>query len=61
MLQLTIMRIIVILAVLTGVTGSPCVMIRPGADSVDTTDHPNSVPETAEETEIDGQVRKNCV
>ncbi|XP_037630626.1 latexin isoform X1 [Sebastes umbrosus] len=49
------MRIIVILAVLTGVTGSPSVTIRPGADSVDTTAHPNSVPETAEETEIDGQ------
>lgn len=50
-------RIIVVLAVLTGVTGSPSVTIRPVADSVDAA-HPNSVPETVEETEFFGQVRK---
>ncbi|XP_075956228.1 latexin [Anarhichas minor] len=49
------LRIIVVLAVLTGVTGSPGVMIRPEADSADTTAHPNSVPETVEATEIFGQ------
>ena len=51
------LRIIVVLAVLTGVTGSPGVTIRPVADSADSA-HPNSVPETVEETEIFGQVRK---
>ncbi|XP_051255096.1 latexin isoform X1 [Dicentrarchus labrax] len=45
-------RIIVVLAVLTGVTGSPNVMIKPEADM---SAHPNSVPETVEETEIFGQ------
>ncbi|XP_036977413.1 latexin isoform X1 [Acanthopagrus latus] len=48
------LRIIVALAVLTGVTGSPGVTIRPVADSADSA-HPNSVPETVEETEIFGQ------
>ncbi|KAM6932856.1 latexin isoform 2-T2 [Lycodopsis pacificus] len=48
------LRIIVVLAVLTGVTGSPGVMIWPEADSADTA-HPNSVPETVEATEIFGQ------
>lgn len=51
------LRIIVVLAVLTGVTGSLSVTIRPVADSVDAA-HPNSVPETVEETEFFGQVRK---
>ncbi|XP_034404807.1 latexin [Cyclopterus lumpus] len=46
------LRIIVVLAVLTGVTGSPGVMIRPEADPADMTAHPNSVPETVEDSEI---------
>lgn len=53
------LRIIVVLAVLTGVTGSPSVTVRSEADSVDVSAHPNSVPETVEETEIFGQVRRN--
>ncbi|XP_070826487.1 latexin [Chaetodon trifascialis] len=48
-------RIIVVLAVLTGITGSPNVTIRPEADSVDMWAHPNSVPETVEDAEIFGQ------
>ncbi|XP_034718830.1 latexin isoform X1 [Etheostoma cragini] len=40
------LRIIVLLAVLTGTIGSP----RPEADSADMKAHPNSVPETAEKT-----------
>lgn len=51
------LRLIVVLAVLTGATGSPGVTIRPEADPVDMTAHPNSVPETVEEAEIHGQVR----
>lgn len=53
------LRIIVVLAVLTGVTGSLSVTIRPEADSADMSAHPNSVPETEEETELLGQVRRN--
>ncbi|XP_049889097.1 latexin isoform X1 [Epinephelus moara] len=47
--------VVVVLAVLTGVTGSPTVTVRPEADSVDVTAHPNSVPEVEEENEITGQ------
>ncbi|XP_068440370.1 latexin isoform X2 [Clinocottus analis] len=47
--------LMVVLAVLTGATGSPSVKIRPEADAVDTTAHPNSVPDTGEEAELDGQ------
>lgn len=50
------LRPFVVLAVLTGVIGSP--NIRPEAE-VDPSAHPNSLPETVEETEIFGQVRKN--
>ncbi|XP_033971228.1 latexin isoform X1 [Trematomus bernacchii] len=46
------LRIVVLLAVLSGVTGSPSVTHRPEADSAFTTVHPNSVPETVEETEL---------
>ncbi|XP_070761974.1 latexin isoform X1 [Enoplosus armatus] len=46
------MRIIFVLAVLTGVTGSLNVTVKPEADSAA---HPNSVPESVEETEIFGQ------
>ncbi|XP_078102213.1 latexin isoform X1 [Sander vitreus] len=49
------LRIMVVLAVLTGITGSPSVTIGPEADSADMRAHPNSVPETAEKTEIFGQ------
>lgn len=51
-------RLMVVLAVLTGVTGSPNVTMRPEDDSADMTAHPNSVPETMEQTDIAGQVRK---
>ncbi|XP_051813457.1 latexin isoform X1 [Acanthochromis polyacanthus] len=44
------LRIIVILAALMGVTGSPTTTVRPETSSVDTAAHPNSIPETAEET-----------
>ncbi|XP_044060030.1 latexin isoform X1 [Siniperca chuatsi] len=47
------LRIIVVLAVLAGVTGSPTT--RPEAESADVSAHPNSVPETVEEKEIFGQ------
>lgn len=50
------LRIIVVLAVLTGVTGSSNVTIE--ADSADMSTPPNSVPDTAEETHIFGQVGK---
>lgn len=50
--------IVVVLAVLTGVIGSPHVTIRPEADSADMTTHLNSVPETVKETHTFGQVRK---
>lgn len=43
------LRIVVVLAVLMGVTGSPSGTARPETASVDVTAHPNSVPETAEE------------
>ncbi|XP_038549209.1 latexin isoform X1 [Micropterus salmoides] len=46
------LRPFVVLAVLTGVIGSP--NIRPEAE-VDPSAHPNSLPETVEETEIFGQ------
>ncbi|XP_034459612.1 latexin isoform X1 [Hippoglossus hippoglossus] len=50
------LTIIVFLALLTGVTGSPNVTIRPEAASADDVlAHSNSVPETSEETEIVGQ------
>ncbi|XP_022623268.1 latexin isoform X1 [Seriola dumerili] len=49
------LRIMVFLAVLTGVTGSPSVTTRPESDSADMSAHPNSVPETVEETEVIGQ------
>lgn len=52
------LRIIVILAVLTGVTGSPGVTIRPEAGPADVTAHPNSGAETLEDSEIYGQVRR---
>lgn len=50
------LRIIFVLAVLTGVTGSSNVTIK--ADSADMSTPPNSVPDTAEDTQIFGQVRK---
>ncbi|TNN80404.1 hypothetical protein EYF80_009428 [Liparis tanakae] len=50
------LRIMVILAVLTGVTGSPGVAIRPEADPADVAAHPNSVAETLEDSEIHGQL-----
>ncbi len=53
------LRIIVALVLLTGVTGSPNVTVRPEADSADVSAHPNSVPEAVEETEIFGQVRRS--
>ncbi|XP_039986834.1 latexin isoform X2 [Xiphias gladius] len=49
------LRILVFLAVLMGVTGSPSVTITPESASADMSAYPNSVPETAEETEIFGQ------
>ncbi|KAM9359017.1 latexin [Symphorus nematophorus] len=49
------LRIIVVLAVLTGVAGNPNLTIRPVTHSVDMSAHPNSVPETVEDTEIMGQ------
>ncbi|KAL3057425.1 hypothetical protein OYC64_007827 [Pagothenia borchgrevinki] len=52
------LRIVVLLAVLSGVTGSPSMTHRPEADSAFTTVHPNSVPETVEETELSETVRK---
>ncbi|XP_037326468.2 latexin isoform X1 [Pungitius pungitius] len=45
------LRIIIVLAVLTGVTGSPSGTTSPAADAADATAHPNSV---VEETEISG-------
>lgn len=53
------LKIVIILSVLTGVSGSPTVKIRPEVDSVDMTAHPNSVPEVLEGSEIFGQVRGN--
>lgn len=52
------LRIVVVLAVLTGVTGSSHVMIGPEADSADMSTHLNSVPETVTEIHIFEQVRK---
>lgn len=52
------LRIVVVLVVLTGVTGSSNVTIRPEADSADMSTHLNSVPETATEIHIFEQVRK---
>lgn len=46
-------RVVIALALLTGITGSPGVTIRP--DSTDTSPHPNSVPETVKDTDILGQ------
>lgn len=46
-----------IIAVVIGASGSPT---RPDSDSADVPAHPNSVPETAEDTGIFGQVRRNC-
>ncbi|XP_058489779.1 latexin isoform X1 [Solea solea] len=48
---------LVFLAVLLGVNGSPSVTIRPEASSTDISGHPNSLPETADETDTSGQVR----
>jgi len=53
------MRIVIILAVLTAVTGSPSVTIRPEADSTDVSAHPNSVPRTVKGSKIFGEVRGN--
>ena len=63
------MRIVIVLAVLTAVTGSPAVLtavtgspsvtIRPEADSTDVSVHPNSVPETVKGSESFGEVRGN--
>lgn len=50
------LRLAVLLAVLTGATGSPGVTIN--ADSADVTAPPNSVPDTAEGAQVFGQVRK---
>ncbi|GAA6225830.1 latexin isoform X1 [Lates japonicus] len=55
------LRIVVFLAVLMVVTGSPTVIIRPEAASADASAHPNSVPETAEETETPGQQKVSIV
>lgn len=52
------MRIIIVLAMLMGVTGSPDVTSGPPADSAHTAAHPNSIPETADKT---GQVRSKLV
>lgn len=52
------MRLVVVLAVLMGVSGIPDVTISPPTASVDTSAHPNSIPETADESE---QVRSNPV
>ena len=54
-------RIVVVLAVLTGVTGSLTVTMRPEAHSDDMSAHPNSVPETVEDAETTGQVRKELL
>lgn len=53
-----IMRLVVVLAVLMGVSGIPDVTISPPTASGDTSAHPNSIPETADESE---QVRSNPV
>lgn len=50
--------LVVVLAVLSGVAGSPSVTLRPGTDSETALDHPNSVPETEELTTMVRQVRK---
>lgn len=50
--------VVVVLAFLTGVSGSPSVTIRPEADLVDMT---NSIPDMAEETHILDQVRIKTV
>lgn len=49
------LRLVVLLAVLTGVTGSPDATIN--ADSADMTTPPNSVPDTTEGAQVSGQVR----
>ncbi|XP_067450945.1 latexin isoform X1 [Thunnus thynnus] len=54
-LRHTIMRIVIVLAVLTAVTGSPSVTIRPEADSTDVSAHPNSVPRTVKGSKIFGE------
>ncbi len=56
-----ILRIIFVLVALSGVTGGPGVTIRPEADSAVMSAHPNSIPETAEETEIFEQVREELI
>lgn len=52
------LTVIVVLAILTGVSGSPSVTIRPEADLVDMT---NNIPDTAEETHVLDQVRIKTV
>lgn len=49
---------VVVLAFLTGVSGSPSVTIRPEANLVDMT---NSIPGTVEETHVLDQVRIKTV
>lgn len=52
----------VVLALIVGATGSPTVIPTPDSDSVDVLAHPNSVPETEDDTDffVFGQVRGNC-
>lgn len=45
------MRLVVVLAVLMGVSGIPDVTISPPTASADTSAHPNSIPETVDESE----------
>lgn len=52
------LTVVVVLAFLTGVSGSPSVTIRPEADLVDMT---NSIPDTVEETHVWDQVRIKAV
>lgn len=52
------LTVVVVLAFLTGVSGSPSVTIRPEADLVDMT---NSIPDMVEETHVLDQVRIKTV
>uniref|UniRef100_A0A3P9CJ83 Latexin n=1 Tax=Maylandia zebra TaxID=106582 RepID=A0A3P9CJ83_9CICH len=47
-----IMRLVVVLAVLMGVSGIPDVTISPPTASADTSAHPNSIPETGAEEDV---------
>lgn len=50
------LRILIALAALTAVHGSPAVTAKPGSGSVDVTVHPNSVPQMVENTQVSEEV-----